>query len=104
MIRRPPRSTLFPYTTLFRSTRAHAPDLRTALREQGYVFKPAGARQPARRGVRRPVQALQRHARHRAQLQAVQFQRRAAVGVSARLDAVRLLAAGAWGLPPRDAD
>src|SRR5258708_28717945 len=24
MIRRPPRSTLFPYTTLFRSTRAHA--------------------------------------------------------------------------------
>src|SRR2546422_1166464 len=25
MIRRPPRSTLFPYTTLFRSTRAHAP-------------------------------------------------------------------------------
>src|SRR2546430_7744642 len=25
MIRRPPRSTLFPYTTLFRSTRARAP-------------------------------------------------------------------------------
>src|SRR3712207_7942880 len=28
MIRRPPRSTLFPYTTLFRSRREHAPDLR----------------------------------------------------------------------------
>src|SRR3989442_7575073 len=28
MIRRPPRSTLFPYTTLFRST--HAPSTRTA--------------------------------------------------------------------------
>src|SRR5258705_10275993 len=28
MIRRPPRSTLFPYTTLFRSTRAAARDLR----------------------------------------------------------------------------
>src|SRR5260370_26600780 len=26
MIRRPPRSTLFPYTTLFRSTAAFAPD------------------------------------------------------------------------------
>src|SRR3712207_8780038 len=25
MIRRPPRSTLFPYTTLFRSSSAHAP-------------------------------------------------------------------------------
>src|SRR5256885_12747274 len=25
MIRRPPRSTLFPYTTLFRSARTHAP-------------------------------------------------------------------------------
>src|SRR5256885_4443688 len=25
MIRRPPRSTLFPYTTLFRSARAHGP-------------------------------------------------------------------------------
>src|SRR5256885_9839176 len=27
MIRRPPRSTLFPYTTLFRSRRAHAHDV-----------------------------------------------------------------------------
>src|SRR2546422_3766382 len=27
MIRRPPRSTLFPYTTLFRSTRAHREDV-----------------------------------------------------------------------------
>src|SRR3712207_7181647 len=26
MIRRPPRSTLFPYTTLFRSARRHRPD------------------------------------------------------------------------------
>src|SRR2546422_7664406 len=28
MIRRPPRSTLFPYTTLFRSRRAHNPKVR----------------------------------------------------------------------------
>src|SRR3712207_7819033 len=39
MIRRPPRSTLFPYTTLFRSCR---PQFRT----------PAGARGPARLRVR----------------------------------------------------
>src|SRR2546425_5091301 len=33
MIRRPPRSTLFPYTTLFRSRHAHA-DLMSALTRQ----------------------------------------------------------------------
>src|SRR2546429_6609697 len=32
MIRRPPRSTLFPYTTLFRSRRLHAPRGATATR------------------------------------------------------------------------
>src|SRR5438876_9808801 len=32
MIRRPPRSTLFPYTTLFRSSRAHPSSLLAALR------------------------------------------------------------------------
>src|SRR5256885_15832160 len=31
MIRRPPRSTLFPYTTLFRSRRGGAPDLRSRM-------------------------------------------------------------------------
>src|SRR5207253_3820774 len=30
MMRRPPRSTLFPYTTLFRSSRASGPSLRSA--------------------------------------------------------------------------
>src|SRR3712207_6922701 len=36
MIRRPPRSTLFPYTTLFRSDRAHArpPPLRPSSRRR----------------------------------------------------------------------
>src|SRR2546421_9171450 len=43
MIRRPPRSTLFPYTTLFRS-RAH---VRTAL-------CPPRPRRPDRRGARAP--------------------------------------------------
>src|SRR2546426_10784035 len=35
MIRRPPRSTLFPYTTLFRSNRGIERGLLTVLREQG---------------------------------------------------------------------
>src|SRR5258708_14661183 len=33
MIRRPPRSTLFPYTTLFRSDHGHPGDARRRLRE-----------------------------------------------------------------------
>src|SRR2546422_8554369 len=51
MIRRPPRSTLFPYTTLFRSLlrrhkaaqAAHRLELGTAYRDHGLVFaKPFG--------------------------------------------------------------
>src|SRR2546427_3892757 len=45
MIRRPPRSTLFPYTTLFRSRRAGRPDHRSRTSELG-VF--ASRRQRAR--------------------------------------------------------
>src|SRR2546426_7986343 len=41
MIRRPPRSTLFPYTTLFRSTRAVRED-----REAGAAFKAVAANEP----------------------------------------------------------
>src|SRR3712207_7310834 len=39
MIRRPPRSTLFPYTTLFRSPRAHV--------QQGFWWHRRRARRPA---------------------------------------------------------
>src|SRR3712207_1376641 len=47
MIRRPPRSTLFPYTTLFRSEAGRRP--------RGAAARPARAlRQRARRGHRRP--------------------------------------------------
>src|SRR2546422_2797155 len=59
MIRRPPRSTLFPYTTLFRSgrrdrllpgpSRSH-PALRGALRRQG--SRPQGARDRDRKSTR----------------------------------------------------
>src|SRR3712207_7413554 len=37
MIRRPPRSTLFPYTTLFRSDEQREPDLLWALRGGGAI-------------------------------------------------------------------
>src|SRR2546422_4463961 len=42
MIRRPPRSTLFPYTTLFRSPRASAPS-RRACPARGPLFDRAAA-------------------------------------------------------------
>src|SRR3989442_6642087 len=52
MIRRPPRSTLFPYTTLFRS--GHAPDdavLRRARR--AHAVRDLAARESVRRRTRR---------------------------------------------------
>src|SRR3712207_7744880 len=56
MIRRPPRSTLFPYTTLFRSVRPRAPrvdvDHGERQREQGVAEAGRGVRAhaPAERG------------------------------------------------------
>src|SRR5688572_31886143 len=56
MIRRPPRSTLFPYTTLFRSTRARRPppcqrslaaSTRSETRRQTAGDREAGGRQDA---------------------------------------------------------
>src|SRR2546426_6147041 len=43
MIRRPPRSTLFPYTTLFRSTTfdADAPELSPPVKDLGLPWMPA---------------------------------------------------------------
>src|SRR2546429_2723679 len=49
MIRRPPRSTLFPYTTLFRSARRHPLPLREPARRRGR--RRGQARQAARRLV-----------------------------------------------------
>src|SRR3712207_7718604 len=43
MIRRPPRSTLFPYTTLFRSRGQREPGGADALRDDGRVEEDAGA-------------------------------------------------------------
>src|SRR3712207_7267800 len=51
MIRRPPRSTLFPYTTLFRSPRPSAQD---AGRDQvGVLPRPRAATGRGQRGLRR---------------------------------------------------
>src|SRR6266487_173292 len=52
MIRRPPRSTLFPYTTLFRSPRVPAPDPRSQ--------EPAGLR-PLPRGDRKSTRLNSSH-------------------------------------------
>src|SRR3712207_6956010 len=51
MIRRPPRSTLFPYSTLFRSALGEEADVLLLLREDGGRVIPQAARQPA--GVER---------------------------------------------------
>src|SRR5689334_23921265 len=62
MIRRPPRSTLFPYTTLFRSGRLQASSLaRRALA----LFD----RELARRGDRRPAAARMRSEEYTSELQ-----------------------------------
>src|SRR5258707_2305362 len=59
MIRRPPRSTLFPYTTLFRSHRAQR-----ALRDGAHRARPC-ARVLSRQGLRDlPQYRLHRQARH----------------------------------------
>src|SRR5258708_21331702 len=48
MIRRPPRSTLFPYTTLFRSHRGRRALRRLRHRDQGAEGQHRGAEPPAR--------------------------------------------------------
>src|SRR5260370_16856351 len=49
MIRRPPRSTLFPYTTLFRSSQSQS---RQLSRRQSHPPEPTERAAPARRGCR----------------------------------------------------
>src|SRR2546430_6729752 len=57
MIRRPPRSTLFPYTTLFRSVRcakllANAPDWARSMSSHPPPTTPAPPSRPSRRSTR----------------------------------------------------
>src|SRR2546426_2636479 len=44
MIRRPPRSTLFPYTTLFRSTLKIAPRVTASFHDAGHILGSAAIR------------------------------------------------------------
>src|SRR3989441_8690123 len=84
MIRRPPRSTLFPYTTLFRSTRHHRRDregarkeksaeIRVAAQERGNAGEIGPERDRWRRGRggglahEREGDVRERHARRRVQ-------------------------------------
>src|SRR2546430_13486299 len=67
MIRRPPRSTLFPYTTLFRSPiRNPQSAIRNCCR-----LSPAPQRPPPRRGARRPAARVRtpRSEEHTSELQ-----------------------------------
>src|SRR3712207_8992338 len=72
MIRRPPRSTLFPYTTLFRSgvRRGGPPGGRRSSRPPG-SWCPAGAARP--RGAPRAARAPWRSEEHTSELQSRQY-------------------------------
>src|SRR2546426_4630777 len=61
MIRRPPRSTLFPYTTLFRSVLGHLPQQEVAVAADAH--EPVGPQQQP------PMKALDRSEEHTSELQ-----------------------------------
>src|SRR3712207_7363286 len=72
MIRRPPRSTLFPYTTLFRSGRARAVEPPEAGAER--AARRRAARRPARPRRARPLQRVGgRSEEHTSELQSRQY-------------------------------
>src|SRR3712207_7340354 len=82
MIRRPPRSTLFPYTTLFRSavgfvTRDLPPDLQQMLSERGCETLPLGGGADADESARclagRACDWLVRSEEHTSELQSRQY-------------------------------
>src|SRR3989441_7022168 len=70
MIRRPPRSTLFPYTTLFRSLHA-LPSRRRRRRRRPGVAARGGRRAPAGGGQRRPLSP--RSEEHTSELQSLAY-------------------------------
>src|SRR2546427_7925811 len=63
MIRRPPRSTLFPYTTLFRSGRPAVSDLREALEDGHWMVREVAAQALGLIGDLRAVEPLLRKAK-----------------------------------------
>src|SRR3712207_7212037 len=81
MIRRPPRSTLFPYTTLFRSEEVRVRQRAEGLRRPGAVAPGvaglsadlAGDLQECQRGPRGPCVAKGRSEEHTSELQSRQY-------------------------------
>src|SRR5436305_7876278 len=71
MIRRPPRSTLFPYTTLFRSSVAVSADrfLQPSTECVVRVFDPTAVRQLGRRHVTAAIGVAGRSEEHTSELQ-----------------------------------
>src|SRR3712207_8895027 len=76
MIRRPPRSTLFPYTTLFRSTGHHVPPSQTRI-PRSRTSSRAAARAPrttvGNAAVAGPNQDPARSEEHTSELQSRQY-------------------------------
>src|SRR3989441_2666453 len=73
MIRRPPRSTLFPYTTLFRSTLAHSSTGTSIMRpSRGTAAVPA-ATAPAKTSRTRLLNATNRSEEHTSELQSLAY-------------------------------
>src|SRR3712207_7505180 len=73
MIRRPPRSTLFPYTTLFRSARVRRGDRRRRRTEPGSVGGRHQPRRHARRGRGARGVVRRRSEEHTSELQSRQY-------------------------------
>src|SRR5687768_17902904 len=69
MIRRPPRSTLFPYTTLFRSPARAGAERRGGRADAGSAGGVPLRDPPLRRGLRRPAQVGERSEEHTSELQ-----------------------------------
>src|SRR6266536_562485 len=98
MIRRPPRSTLFPYTTLFRTRPRGHPPRRARAGLQGHAVRdrgpiPGGGLHPARRPVGRRAAAPGRRCHERAERPAAD--RTAAVRRGAAMTARRIVGADA---------
>src|SRR2546425_7108137 len=73
MIRRPPRSTLFPYTTLFRSRKPASPD-RSGARKSGTAVPTSSAVSPATStAVSCPSSVLVRSEEHTSELQSLAY-------------------------------
>src|SRR2546425_7076556 len=73
MIRRPPRSTLFPYTTLFRSLTCRIREVYVVHFEAGVLDPVEGPHRPRALGVGRRGRGEQRSEEHTSELQSLAY-------------------------------